>query len=149
MRPVYLEGFYAFFKGFVPSWFEIRSCSVFNLSHADEVGPVSLQIRFLQVLRLLNQALKRWSRLRDLVLACSCLKNADSLAVAIAFSMFDILLLVHPSLRDHSTLLSGWNSLTHATGKLPHAYHQADSTCRRAERAARLVALTLHAARYS
>ena len=51
-RPVYLEGLYAFFKGLVPSWLEICSCSILNFPHADELGPVSLQIRFLQVLNL-------------------------------------------------------------------------------------------------
>ena len=90
-----LERFDALFKCLMPPWLEVRSCCIFDLTHADKMGTVSLQVCFLEV----HEAYE-WGwwqeQLHDRAMmtenhACSCLKKADSLAVAIAFNMFDIL----------------------------------------------------------
>ena len=45
----HLKGFDALLERLMPSWFQIRPCSIFNLAHADKSGAIPLQVRFLQL----------------------------------------------------------------------------------------------------
>ena len=45
----YLKGFYAFFKGLVPAWPQISTCSVLDLSHTDQLRAMPLQVCFLRL----------------------------------------------------------------------------------------------------